>query len=459
MSKLNETTADGVTISGLPSMPAGTTATDDVLPIVDTSAKRTKKITLGELSLAVVERFGVGQASFTWDVSTSSPAAAPGGVAAPVVTSIHKRMRACVLNADGTVNYYLNPANWAFKEDGTPSDLSGKDGNVMIEVPKFWFQFDFDGSLMTWRISSTDASGFTLHPAFFKDGQEVDFRYYGAYDACVYKDSNNNYVSGLNWDDNAGTEGVGIDINTDKLASVKGIYPMVGLTRAEFRSLASNVGSGWRQLDFDLWSAVQVLYLIEYQTFFSQKVLGDGNTNGSYVSSSGSQDDSPHTIAGAGDSIADGSTDAVTGVGVDAKPGTSFMKYRGIENLYGNAYNWADGINVNVNSEGNVYVTNDSVYFVDDTSDGMKLVSTSLPTSGGYISQLQSASPYFLSASNSGGSSTTYVTDEHYAKPDSNRVVLVGGNAFNGAAAGAFCLGSAYASSLRFRYFGARLAF
>ena len=459
MSKLNESTADGVTISGLPSMPAGTTATDDVLPIVDSSAKRTKKITLGELSLAVVERFGVGQASFTWDVSTSSPSAAPGGVAAPVVTSIHKRIRACVLTAEGTVAYYLNPANWAFKEDGTASDLSGKDGHVMIEIPKFWFQFDFDGSLMTWRVSSTDASGFTVHPAFFKDGKEVDFRYYGAYDACVYKDSAGAYVSGLNWDDNAGSSGVGIDINKDTLASVKGVYPMVGLTRAEFRALASNLGNGFRQLDFDLWSAVQILYLIENQTFFSQKVLGDGNTNGSYVSQSGNQDDSPHTVAGAGDSIATGSTDSVTGAGGDAKPGTSFMKYRGIENLYGNAWNWADGINVNVGGDGKVYVTNDSQYFADDTSNGMTLVSSNLPTSGGYISQLQSAAPYFLSASNSGGSSTTYVTDEHYASASSNRVVLVGGGAASAARAGAFCLYSGDDSSIRRRNFGARLCY
>ena len=458
MTKLNESTADGVTISGLPSMPAGTTATDDVLPIVDTSAKRTKKITLGELSLAVVERFGVGQASFTWDVSTSSPSAAPGGVAAPVVTSIHKRIRACVLTPEGQVNYYLNPANWAFKEDGTASDLSGKDGHVMIEIPKFWVQFDFDGSLMTWRVSSTDASGFTIHPAFFKDDKEVEFRYYGAYDACAYKDSVG-YVSGLNWDDNAGGSGVGIDTNTDTLASVKGVYPMVGLTRAEFRSLAANLGNGFRQLDFDLWSAVQILYLIEYQTFFSQKVLGDGNTNGSYVSSSGNQDDSPHTVAGSGDSIATGSTDSVTGTGVDAKPGTSFMKYRGIENLYGNAYNWADGINVNVGGDGKVYVTNDSQFFADDTSNGMTLVSSNLPTSGGYISQLQSAAPYFLSASNSGGSSTTYVTDEHYASADSNRVVLVGGGADRAARAGAFCLVSDSSSSYRIRSFGARLAY
>ena len=42
-----------------------------------------------------------------------------------------------------------------------------------------------------------------------------------------------------------------------------------------------------------------MLYLTEYGTFASQAQLGAGNTNGSYLSSSDVQTDSPHTIAGA----------------------------------------------------------------------------------------------------------------------------------------------------------------
>ena len=39
-------------------------------------------------------------------------------------TAIQSLMRRCVLKADGTVNYYLNPDNSNFKEDGTPSVLN-----------------------------------------------------------------------------------------------------------------------------------------------------------------------------------------------------------------------------------------------------------------------------------------------------------------------------------------------
>jgi len=385
--------------------------------------------------------------TFTWNTLTSSPDSVNGR--SQVVVGVHDKMRGCVLNADGTVNYYLNPVDWSEKDDGTASDLTGTDGNVMVEIPKFYYRVVYAGSLVTWEISATAQSGFVVHPAFIKDGVEVDFRYYGAYDACVFDDSATAYISGLNYDNNDDANGVGVDVTAstgDKLASVKGIYPMVGLTRAEFRALAANVGTGWRQLDFALWSAVQMLYLIEYQSFYSQDILGAGNTNGSYSGSSDDQDDSPHTIAGAGDSLGSGSTNTTTGAGVDAKPGTSFMKYRGIENFYGNCWNWADGINVNVGATGNVHVTNTRADFADNVSTNMELVTDSLTTGSNYISALLPADPYFLASAVS-GSSSTYITDRHYGSASSDRVVLVGGDASGGAVAGAFCLASNNGSS------------
>ena len=390
--------------------------------------------------------------SFTWNSLTSTPDSIYGR--SQVVTGIHDMMRGCVLNADGSVNYYLNPTNWSQKADGTSSVLTGANGNVMVEIPKFYYRIVQAGTETTWKISAVQQSGYVTHPAFIKDNVEVDFRYMGAYDACVYDDSASAYLAGLNLDDNTAN----VDTAADLLASVKGIYPMVGLTRNEFRLLAANVGTGWRQVDFALWSAVQMLYLTEYQSFYSQDILGAGNTNGSYSSSSADQNDSPHTIAGAGDSIANGSTDATSGAGVSAKPGTSFMKYRGIENLFGNAFNWADGINVNVTAAGNVHVTNTRADFADNTSTNMTLITSSLSTASGFIRDLLPVDGYFLSSSNSGASSTTYITDQHYASTSSNRVVRVGSHAALGALAGAFCLVSSDASSAANRYLGGRLA-
>jgi hypothetical protein len=405
-------------------------------------------------------------ATFEWDASTSSPAASTvNSIPTLVNESIFNRMQGCVLVAtSGAVNYYLNPTNWSLKLAGGSSVLTGADGDVMVEIPAFFYRTIRVGTIYRWQISPVELPGFVLHPAFIKDGVRVPFRYISAYDACTQDVSDSdNLKSGLNWDNNSGAgNGVEVDVTAttgDKLRSVKGIYPMVGLQRAEFRTLAANKGTGWRQLDYALWSAVQMLFIVENQSFFSQNITGAGNTNGSYLGASGNQSDSPHTIAGAGDAIANGSTNTTTGAGVNAKPGTSFMKYRGIENLYGNCLSWADGINVNVTANGNVHITNNRADFADNTGTNHELVTNALPTASGFTKDLLPTGAYFLSALNQGGSSSTFMTDQHFASTSSNRVVLVGGSATGGAGAGAFYLDLNFDSSLRSRAFGARLAF
>jgi hypothetical protein len=430
-------------------------------------------------------------------------------------------MKRCVLNANGTVNYYLHPTNSTLKADGvTPAVLDGTDGYVMVEVPKFYFKRTLSGDVHTWDIRTNPAADFTLHPAFVKNGVEVDHRYISAYDACLWftrsvtavadagggsitfttsqthplyagdvvtisgttdynatytvtaRGSNTTftavgtftssqtgtatgYVSGKNLDNMSGN----IQTGVDKLASVSGQYPLVGVTRAECRTLSANNGTGWHQLDFALWSALQMLYLVEYGTLRSQSVLGAGNTNGSYLTSDAVQTNSPHTIAGVSNTtFANASTDG-SQPSAGARPGTAYMSYRGVENFFGNCWSWADGINVNITTAGTVYITNNSANFADDTATGHTLVTSSFPTDSGFIRNLLNTTAYFLSSTNSGGSSTTFVADQHFASASLSRVVLVGGGADRAALAGVFYLFSDSGSSGRTRSFGARVAY
>lgn len=437
----------------------GTCATADVIKVSGSLVDGSQS----QSSLALEALY---KATFEWDAATSSPAASVANSVPTLVTeSIYKKMQGCVLVATtGAVNYYLNPTDWATKLQGGASVLTGADGDVMVEIPAFYYKTTRIGTTYRYEISPVELSGFTLHPAFIKDGVRVSRRYYSAYDACTQDVSASNVLlSGLNWDNNSGGgNGVAVDVTAttgDLLRSVKGIYPMVGLQRAEFRTLAANKGTGWRQLDFALWSAVQMLYIVENQSFYSQNITGAGNTNGSYFGASGNQSDSPHTIAGAGDSVANGSTNTTTGAGVNAKPGTSFMKYRGIENLYGNCWNWADGINVNVTANGNVHVTNTRADFADNTSTNMQLITSGFITGSGFVKDFLPADPYFLASLTAGASSTTFITDQHFGSTSSNRVVRVGGSATVGANAGAFLVVASDDSSNRSRAVGARLAF
>lgn len=372
-----------------------------------------------------------------------------------VQENIYNKIRRCVLSDSGVVQYYLHATDSTKKADGSPANITGADGQVMVEIPKFYTKRIVVGTYTTWKISHLPLTEYTIHPAFIKDGVEVNNRYIGAYQACVYDASASQYVDGLNLD-NADSL---YDYNADKLSSVSGKYPVVGVTRAQCRQMAANRGLGWRQMDFDLWSAVQMLYMIEYQSLYSQNKLGAGNTVGSYLASSAVQTDSPHTIAGASNSLGNGSTNTTTGAGVNAKPGTSFVSYRGIENIYGNAWQFVEGININIGTAGTVYVTNTRANFADDTSIGHTLITSSFPTASGYPSGFLSIDNYMLPANATGGSTSTYLTDYLYAITDTNRVLFVGGNADYGGAAGVFCAYANSSSGGRSRSISSRLAF
>jgi hypothetical protein len=481
-----------------------------IAPIADNELASSFITKLNELNTG-----DYGLQSLQWNDSTDTYVT----TAAMPVPGVHDRIRRCILNADGTVNYYLHPTNSTLKADGvTPAVLDGTDGYVMVEIPKFWFRRDLASNVHTWELSGVARTGFDLHPAFVKNGVEVNYRYISAYDACLWftrsvtavadagggsitfttsqthplyvgdvvtisgtTDYNatytvtargsdttftavgaftssqtgtaTGYVSGKNLDNMSGN----IQTGVDKLASVSGQYPLVGVQRAECRTLAANNGTGWHQLDFALWSAIQMLYLVEYGTLRSQSVLGAGNTNSSYLTSDAVQTNSPHTIAGVSNTtFANASTDG-SQPSAGARPGTAYMSYRGIENLFGNCWSWADGINVNITTAGTVYITNNSANFADDTATGHTLVTSSLPTASGFIRNLLNTTAYFLSSTNSGGSSTTFVADQHFASASLSRVVFVGGSAIFAASAGVFCLNSSDVSSFRSRNIGARV--
>lgn len=399
---------------------------------------------------ALLERMvgELGYASFSWDSATSTPAAAyvPQG---STVTSIHRAMKRCVLGRDGVRKFYLDANNSNLTEDGAVF-VPTADDFVMVEIPKFYYLTVVVGTVTTWHMSALPLPGYELHPAFMKDGVEVGYRYYGAYEGCVWDASAAGFISGLNLDNASGL----LDFGTDYLSSAPGVYPMVGVTRNDSRTLAANIGTGWRQIDFWLVSAVQLLFVIEHQTFNTQAVLGNGNTGGSYLASSSDQNDSPHTIAGASNLLGNGSTDPVTGTSSNNKPGIAYMSYRGIENWYGNAYNWVDGHNINDRQS---YVCNDTSAFADDTTVDYEPLGVTMPDTNGYVTLHQPIPVGFLPAA-VGGSSSTYWCDNYYQNTGW-RVSGFGGIASYGLNAGGFIWLLSNAASLRARAFSPRVAF
>ena len=463
-----------------------------------------------------LSEFQASTADLAWNSSSDTYT---GNTTPTTVTKIHQGMKRCLLRDDGTVNYYLDPTDSTQKLDGSAADLTGADGNVMVEIPRFYFRQVKNGNTTTWQISDVPLAGYQLHPAFFKNGEIVDFRYIGAYDAALKFSRSittvadagggditvttsaqhplyagdtvtisgttsydgdytvvsrasgttftvtaafvatetgtaSGFVSGKNLDDMTSN----IDTATDELAAISGEYPLVGVTRDECRDLAANVGTGFRQQDFWLTCAVQLLYLVEYGTFYSQNELGDGNTGlASYPASSSSQTDSPHSVAGKSNALGNASTDTTSGAS-SASRDTAYMSYRGIENFYGNCWNWVDGFNIGIVVDRDAFVSNNDADFADNTSTNYTDLGITIASANGYVQNIADVPGAFLPNDTTGASSSTYLTDQFF-QSTGNRVAPFGGNASFGASAGAFCWSVLYSSSTADRSVGARLAY
>ncbi len=241
--------------------------------------------------------------------------------------------RRCNLSDSGEVLAYYGDES--FKADGS-------NGQVMVEQPRFYYKVvplkteKIDGAdgyhlrKARYYISDTPKAGFKVHPAFVRNGVEVDRIYLSAFEGCIYDISTGAYL--------LEDEQVA-DFGADKLSSIAGAKPCSGkiqqLTRANARKLAHNRGEGWEQATIQAVAATQMLFVIEYAAFNSQTSVGSGNT-----AKNGNADEENVIRTGATAALGNTSGTALLNNEHNA------VSYRGEENFWGNIYKWLDGINV-----------------------------------------------------------------------------------------------------------------
>lgn len=348
----------------------------------------------------------------TTDTYERTGAAAGVALSTSYAGVIQTKMKRCVLNADGTVKYYLSATDSTKKADGSVAIIDGTDGNVMVEIPKFWYKYENVGGVHKWSISDAAQTGYEVHPAFIRGGVEKSFRYY-----CAYQ---------------------GYTLST-KLISGSGRVPTSSKTRATFRTEAAANGTGWSQIDWNLLIAVQLLYLVEYANFNTQAMLGQGITSGSVYTA----------VTGSSNSLGNASSPSTN-------DSTQFMSYRGIENWYGQIYKFIDGVNVNAYV---YYVNNNPATFADDVFIG-DYVNTGITsaTANGYVKNLVESGKGFVASNTSGGSASTFVPDYFY-RGTGARIMSFGGVASSVAAAGGFYLGANPAASYSLADTGSGLSF
>lgn len=380
------------------------------------------------------------------------------------------KRRRCNVTDGGVVVAYYGDA--AYTETGALTQAVEVDGvtyaigtavQVMVEQPKFYYKVvpvltekreGEKGVHMRkgrYYVSATKKAGFKVHPAFVRNGVEMDKVYLSAYEGSTYDVSASQYNK---------TDAQTVDFTAstgDKLASIAGAKPTSGLsqsgaTRAGFRKLGANRGTGWTQLTVQAATMTELLFLVEYAKFNMQDALGDGVTT---KTDDGSTNMAELTGATATLGNASGSVTQNT---------FNVISYRGEENPYGNIWKWVDGINVYNYGEGSVYIADHT--FTDDTKTGTyQDAKITVCGANGYVRSFAYNEDFdwlfIASEVENGANSAAPVGDYFYQNKTTSAytVARLGGSWTYGAATGGFCWYVGSASSYRNRHIGGRLLY
>jgi hypothetical protein len=206
---------------------------------------------------------------------------------------------------------------------------------------------------------------------------------------------------------------------------------------------------------------------VPYTMPFEYDANGASNYMGVYNSS---------TSYYAGNYVSSGSTlyicvSATTGNGVTNTSYWSVVnrtviyanRYRGVEMPFGHIWKWIDGVNIQVLSDADggtttLYTANNPFSFNDTNYSGYTSIGL-LPRSSGWIQTILMRTNGDILPSTIGGGSSTYFCDYYYENHSSSFLagLLLGGSAYNGAAAGLVYAYSYIAPSNTASYFGSRL--
>lgn len=306
----------------------------------------------------------------------------------------------------GKVTKEINPSNKTKYIDGStvPNDV-----DVMVEIPKVYWKFTNISNGYEMRISNYKIDSTYDCYAHKVGGVEKDYIYVGAY--LGYVESN-------------------------KLRSRSGVSPSASTTLTQFRKYAQAVGSGYQQFNWFTLMLLQNLYLLAYKNLNSQSALGYGYTNGN---------SSSHQTGGTN----------TKGMIFGETGGKQQVCFLGIEDFYGNLWQWVDGMKTD--GSFNVMVTPDNRTFNDNAS-GFKNAGKFVNSSGGgYVSKVAHTSEGGFFPKEFSGSNTTYYSD--YGSADSGFFARFGGDWNNGLYAGAFLLNVDCSPSYSHSFLGSRLVF
>lgn len=409
-----------------------------------------------------------------WDATISNPKPTRiGKIELHKELPLQSLMRRCILKDTGVVNYYLHANDSTKRDNGAAANLTGADGQYMVELPDMYVRFETDGDKSRHLQSTEPLPGFRL---WRKD-------YVSAVEATVQRSTQKlSAVVNMDVDYRGG--------NND--ASMDGTYrtqlgmPATQISLTDFRTYARKRGSTeWNCNLYQTHKKLWWLYAVEYANFNSQDNFNAAlDENGCHQ---GGLSAGVTTLNGAKWSnfngyypvIPCGTTNSLgnrTGVVEYTMPTeydtatttkVNVPSYRGVENPFGHIWKWTDGCKCLIQSEASgglseFYVCDDPAAFTGSGVTNYELRGV-LPRKEGYVKKMILGEHGEIMPLEVGAGSTTYFCDYFYTSIPSSGVsergVLFGGHAASGAAAGVVFANTSNTATDTYAYFGSRLCF
>ena len=231
-------------------------------------------------------------------------------------------------------------------------------GETYVYIPQFWSKIinDIEESKMYIYISAVQDSRFTLHPGSGK--------YMSRYEC------NSNFLS------------------------APGTTPKINTNLGAFRTGITAIDSKHYQYDIHTYAALELLYIVEFAHLNTQSKIGAGITAGRAA-------------------LTIGETDVLTyHTGrVNGADNVSAVQYRWIENLWGNVWNWVDGILI---QSGLVYICNDRAKYASSITSDYESTGLYTPTTSNWHKTDQDYNNCYLIPLTTGSSDSTYTCDYYY---------------------------------------------
>ena len=398
--------------------------------------------------------------------------------------------------------------------------LNGDDGQVMVQIPKFYHRYSYSGTTHTSEISLYPLTDFSVHHDFIKNDEILDYQYYSAYEGTLYDDSRSAYANGVQL--TAGSTDFtapGNTIHRDgesnpfSLLEVGDKIVIAGATDAgnNGTKTVSVIGDATITVAEALVASVNNLNVtIETEKDFANDKLcsisGKAPINYATRANFRALADNRNPIPSTGwrqqtfdnasaiqllylIEYADWDSQSMIGAGLtDWGSGTwdAWNDYNPIEKT-GNSNGDGNATANNSAGDGNTgsymsyrgienffghlwkwvdgfninanvpYICNNDSDFADNTVTNYTALGVTMVNANGYVVTLEQTDRGFLPAS-IGGSTSTYLCD-YYWQLTGWRVAKLGGSANFGLLAGVACWYVNYSSGCRYRYVAGRLAF